>query len=269
MYRLLIPFLKPLGRLFLGLLAIPIFRFVMRRLLRVQEIDEELEKDLEQWFKASLVLLAATANMEDTLFGWILPTQDVGQILATTQNSWWEAWLVGMRLLLVIGVIEAMPDQALFSVIHPGPPKLYFDRKKGLLCCAKEQWFPYCKGFLCQHISRSSPVFAILSAILHDGAGWFCYVMAIVQYLIIGLVTSRDRALDVLSEFDKQIEMRRQEIIKEFDVKDKRKEEKKRKKSPTPEPHLPDDVGLPFPLAEGTACTAQVAPAGDAAKRVV
>jgi hypothetical protein len=267
-YRLLIPFLKPLGRLFLGLLAIPIFRFVVRRVLRVQEIDEELEKDLEQWFKASLVLLAATANMEETLFGWFVPTQELPEMLSD-KDPWQQAFLVGMRLLLVIGVIEAMPDQALFSVIHPGPPKLYFDRKKGLVCCAKEQWFPFCKGFICQHLSRSSPVFAILSAILPDAAGWFCYFMAIVQYLIIGLVTSRDRALDVLSEFDKQIEMRRQEIIKEFDVKDKRKEEKKKKKSPTPEPHLPDDVGLPFPLAEGTACTVPVAPAGDSAKRVV
>ena len=46
--------------------------------------------------------------------------------------------------------------------------------------------------------------------------GWVCYLMAITQYLIIGLVTSRDRALDVLSEFDRAVAERRQELIEEF-----------------------------------------------------
>ena len=40
--------------------------------------------------------------------------------------------------------------------------------------------------------------------------------MAITQYLIIGLVTSRDRALDVLSEFDRAVAKRRNELIEEF-----------------------------------------------------
>ncbi|MCH8830110.1 MAG: hypothetical protein IID45_11090, partial [Planctomycetes bacterium] len=42
--------------------------------------------------------------------------------------------------------------------------------------------------------------------------------VAIVQYLIIGLVTSRDKALNVLSEFDRQVALRRREIIDEFDL---------------------------------------------------
>jgi hypothetical protein len=46
--------------------------------------------------------------------------------------------------------------------------------------------------------------------------GWVCYLMAITQYLIIGLVTSRDRALDVLSEFDRAVARRRNELIEEF-----------------------------------------------------
>ena len=46
--------------------------------------------------------------------------------------------------------------------------------------------------------------------------GWICYLIAITQYLIIGLVTSRDRAIDVLSEFDRQVAKRRQEIVEEF-----------------------------------------------------
>jgi len=49
--------------------------------------------------------------------------------------------------------------------------------------------------------------------------GWVCYLMAITQYLIIGLVTSRDRALDVLSEFDRAVAERRTELIEEFKLK--------------------------------------------------
>ena len=48
--------------------------------------------------------------------------------------------------------------------------------------------------------------------------GWICYLMAIVQYLIIGLVTSRDRAVDVLNEFDRAVARRRQELIEEFSL---------------------------------------------------
>ena len=46
--------------------------------------------------------------------------------------------------------------------------------------------------------------------------GWTCYLLAITQYLIIGLVTSRDRAMDVLSEFDRAVAQRRRELIEEF-----------------------------------------------------
>ena len=45
-----------------------------------------------------------------------------------------------------------------------------------------------------------------------------CYILAITQYLIIGLVTSRDRALDVLSAFDREIEIQRSKLIKEFHI---------------------------------------------------
>ena len=48
--------------------------------------------------------------------------------------------------------------------------------------------------------------------------GWVCYLMAITQYLIIGLVTSRDRAMDVLSEFDRAVAARREELIQEFQL---------------------------------------------------
>ena len=216
--RLLRPVLKPATRFLIGMLAIPLFRLFLKRVVRLQEIDEELEKDLEQWFRGSLLLLIATANMERMLFDWVpldLRSED--------------AWIaVAFRLLLAMGVVETMPDQQLFAIIHPGPPAIVFNRRA--------RWFglpgqirPYLKGTVCQHLSRTSPVFAIMAAIfggdpsnaaevVHWEVGWACYGLAITQYLIIGLVTSRDKAVDVLTEFDRQVAKRRQELVEEFDL---------------------------------------------------
>jgi hypothetical protein len=108
-----------------------------------------------------------------------------------------------------------MPDQELFSIIYPGPPKLKF-RRGAIISTIKEHWRPYVKGLICQHVNRSSPVFAIMSAIFDGPAGWVFYLIAITQYLIMGLVTSRDHAMSVLSEFDKQVTNRRRELIEEF-----------------------------------------------------
>ena len=105
--------LRPVTRVVVGLIAIPFFRFVMRRVFRLQDLNDELEKDLEQWFRGALLLLAATANMEHLLFGWM------------SNVDWLDKadWLtMGLRLMLAIGVIEAMPDQEIFAVIHPGSP---------------------------------------------------------------------------------------------------------------------------------------------------
>ncbi|WP_237225817.1 DNA topoisomerase I [Rubinisphaera sp. JC750] len=207
---ILAPITRPLFRLLLGLIAIPIFRFICRRLLKIQELDEELEKDLEQWFKASLVLLAATKNMEMALFGEFLGPDAIGQ------GGMNDPIITGLRIMMAIGVIEMMPDQELFSIIHPGPPKLKYDRQLGLWQCVKQQWFPFVKGLVCQHLNRSSPVFAILCAIFDGPAGWICFFVAITQYLIIGLVTSKDRAMDALSRFDEQVAIRRQQLRDEF-----------------------------------------------------
>ena len=46
------PMLRPLARFVVGLIAIPMFRLFMRRVVRLQDLDQELEKDLEQWFRA-------------------------------------------------------------------------------------------------------------------------------------------------------------------------------------------------------------------------
>lgn len=209
---------KPITRFIVGVIAIPLFRLFMRRVIRLQELDAELEKDMEQWFRGSLVLLVATRNMEDYFFGWV-PFE---------MTTAWGAFLMGMRLLLAMSVIEMMPDQELFSIIHPGPPKPKYDKSKTIWQHIRLYCWPMIRGLVCQHLNRSSPVFAILCAILPNEIGWVCYGMAIAQYLIIGLVTSKDKALDVLSEFDRQIAMRRRELIDEFEYIEHEVEEKNR-----------------------------------------
>ncbi|MFN0199786.1 MAG: DNA topoisomerase I [Planctomycetaceae bacterium] len=201
------PVLRPLTRLIVGFVAIPVFRFVMKRILRVNVIDAELEKDLEQWVRGSLILLVATRNMEELIFGWASFFQSDGE---------WYWILVGMRVMLAIGVIEIMPDQELFTIIHAGPPRLNFRRKEKWFPQLRRYCFPFCRGILCKHLSRSSPVFAILAAAAPGRLGWACYFLAVTQYLIIGLVTSRDKAADVLSEFDRQVARRRRELEAEF-----------------------------------------------------
>ena len=222
--------LRPITRVIVGVIAIPVFRFFMRKIFRLQDLDDELEKDLEQWFRGALLLLAASANMEHLLFGWM------------DRLDWMDRmdWLtMGLRLMLAIGVIEAMPDQELFAVIHPGPPKIK-PGKSFIVEFWRKKW-AFLKGMLCQHLNRSSPVLAMMTAIV--GAqlptepvedyqrlkerwivGWVCYLLAITQYLIIGLVTSRDRAMDVLSEFDRAVAQRRQELIEEFHLTGKESE---------------------------------------------
>ena len=249
--ELLRPLIKPLTRFVVGMLAIPLFRMLMRRVVRMQYLDAELEKDLEQWFRASLVLLVATANMEMVLFGWLYtnpePVKRPGLVAASrvdansddaylasseiNENGQMKkvspmgVFLMGLRLLLAISVIEMMPDQELFSIIHPGPPKIKYDKSKSFWSHVTEYSWPMTKGIVCQHLNRSSPVFAILCAIAHGWVGWFCYGMALAQYLIIGLVTSKDKALDALSEFDRQVALKRRELIEEFEYVEKELEE--------------------------------------------
>jgi hypothetical protein len=203
--RIIQPVLKPITRFLLGFIAIPIFRLIMRKMIRVQDVNEELEKDLELWFRSSLLLLVATDNMEGALFGWV------------SEAARSSPYFMAGRLLLAIGVIEGMPDQALFALIHPGPqpPTL----EKGHWIRSLFRYFPkLIRGLICQHLNRSSPVLAILS-VLHSGQfGWVCYGMAIAQYLLIGLVTSKDKALDVLSQFDAAVALQREEIEERLDM---------------------------------------------------
>jgi len=295
------PIIRPLSRVLLGIIAIPLFRLILRKVFRIQQLSVEMEKDLREWFRASLLLLAATANMEHLLFSWL------------TKVDWLDRadWFtMGLRLLMVIGVIQTMPDQELFAVLHPGPPKL----AKGVpwLQQISELKWKIVNGILCRHLNKSSPVLAMMCAIvggeltyppqtnelietqrrlcigcsiagagigsqaaasapalqltspaiyacglaesdptharLSDGTvpppgfyalaqyndrkrmydhsrtrfivGWVCYIAAISQYLIIGLVTSKDRAMKVLALFDQAVAERRKELIETYNLPD-------------------------------------------------
>ena len=212
------PVLRPLIRLLVGFIAVPVFRLFVHRIVKVERLSAELTKDLEQWVRGSLILLVATANIEYDLIGQFLEGLEGsdGSPKLAQRLDWFS---LGLRLLLAVGVIEAMPDQALFSIIHPGPAKLLFPRGRRWRA-AREQCWPFLRGILCRHLDRSSSVFAILSVIFGGATdrtvGWVCYLLAITQFLIIGLVSSRDKALDVLSEFDQQVHRRREELAGEM-----------------------------------------------------
>ena len=221
--QLLSPIVRPCTRLLVGFLAVPTFRKVRRQFTNA-DWDEELEKDIEQWTRGAILLFVATHNFEKWL-QWFL-SEKVSEWLSWKMNVHWEltfsdqnVFIAAGRLMVAIGVIESMPDQQLFSVIHPGLRGIPWDRKLGFTTNVKGAVLPVLKGMACQHLSRSSPVLAILAVIFSGTTGWVCYLLAIVQYLIIGLVTSRDRAIDVLSAFDREIEIQRNKLIKEFQVK--------------------------------------------------
>ena len=231
---LLRPILRPVTRLIVSFIAVPFFRTLTRRVLRIETLDAELEKDLEQWFRGALLLLFATQNIETTIFPWVQPViqaryvammeddgiqpaiaeEQAGRLEVRDHEAGWI--LLGLRVMLAIGVVQMMPDQELFGAIHNGPPKLQFDRKKKWWPQIRSQAWPMTRGYLCLHLNRSSPVFAILATIAPGTAGWVCYGMALTQYLIIGLVTSRDKALNVLSVFDESFVQKRKELIEEF-----------------------------------------------------
>ena len=196
---------KPVTRFLLRLIAIPIFKFLLKYLLRIEVISAELEKDLSQWFRASVLLLFATSNMEVILFQTKLSDRKFDDVI-----------VFALRLFLAIGCIEGMPDQELFRFIHTGPPKL---KSKGIVAAYREiiqNWRAWLWGLFCIHLSRASPVFAIVTVFKLGVAGWVCYALAVAQYLIIGLATSRDKAIDVVASFDAEVAARRAELLTEL-----------------------------------------------------
>ena len=199
---------KPFTRMLLKLIAVPLFRFLLKYLLRVDVISRELEKDLSQWFRASVLLLFATHNMEEFLFQ--TSTRDF------KHEKTIDAVLFGMRLFLAIGCIEGMPDQELFRFIHTGPPKIKAKKFRAILEELRQTWHAWLWGVASIHLSRSSPVFAIITVFQVGPAGWVCYGLAVTQYLVIGLATSRDKAIDVLTSFDVEVATRRAELLSEL-----------------------------------------------------
>ena len=208
------PIMRPITRLIVGFIAIPLFRIFRRKVVRVQDLNAELEKDIDQWFRASILLLFATKNIESIIFqGWI--ESEIHFKGESIEISW---ITLGLRIMLAIGVVESMPDQMLFSVIHPGLRRVKLDRSRGLFRGLWQQWKNILLGIACQHLNRSSPVFAILATIWDGHLGWTFYTLAIVQYLIIGLVTSRDKAVDVLNQFDRRVAEQREDLIEELQL---------------------------------------------------
>jgi hypothetical protein len=196
--------LKPFVRLIISLVAVPLCRLFLHRVVRKKDLDAELERDIALWLRGSLVLLIATANMESFFFGWVSPEFRDEKV-----------WLIAFRLMAAISVIEGMPDQALFAIIHPGPPKPEIDwRRPWSSFRAYTPKFLY--GLMCQHFNRSSPVLAIMTVFFRGPIGWICYGLAITNYLIIGLVSSKDRALDVLTKYDRAVAERRKELVEEL-----------------------------------------------------
>jgi hypothetical protein len=204
------PLARPLTRLVVRLAALPALRYLFRHVSTLDRLDDELEKDLAEWFRGCLLLLLVTANVEVALWHNVIPFPEL------LDNHQWVG--VGLRILLAIAVVQMMPDQELFTLIHPGPRIPPFRRDCSRWSQVRACWKPVLVGFLCQHLSRSSPVFAILAVIFSGKPGWICYGLACFQYLIIGLVTSRDRAIDVLILFDAQMAARRHELLRQSGI---------------------------------------------------
>jgi hypothetical protein len=201
---------RPLARLIIRVAALPALRFCFHHVRALERLNDELEKDLAEWIRGSLLLLLITANVEVLLWHPLIPFPDL-----LDAHKWFG---VGLRIMLAVAVVQMMPDQELFTVIHPGPRIPRFSPGSSLATKLRLSAKPLGIGFFWQHLSRSSPVFAILAVIFTGWIGWVCYAMAVLQYLIIGLVTSRDRAIDVLMVFDEQMAARRHELVRQVSV---------------------------------------------------
>jgi hypothetical protein len=181
------PLIRPLARSCLGSAATWLVRVCLPRLARGAALDDELRADVGRWLGASLLLLAATRNLEQQLFGLVELVLN-GEVRYATLYC---------RMLLAIGVIQAMPDQELFPIVHPCRLRLNL---AALLapeaCCGELRLLLW--SLLCQHLYRSSPCLAILAIVAPGAVGWICYTLAVVQYLTMALMTPRQAALAAL-----------------------------------------------------------------------
>jgi hypothetical protein len=201
---------RPLARFIIRMGALPALRFCFHHVPALERLNDELEKDLAEWIRGSLLLLLVTANMEILLWHPLIPFPEL-----LDAHEWFG---VGLRIMLAVAVIQMMPDQELFTVIHPGPRIPHFPPCTSFADKIRLSAKPVGMGMFWQHLSRSSPVFAILAVIFPGAIGWVCYAIASLQYLFIGLVTSRDRAIDVLMVFDAQMAARRHELVRQVKI---------------------------------------------------
>src|SRR5580658_9465500 len=95
---LLRPVARQLTRLIIRLAATPALRFLFHHVPALERLDQELEKDLAEWFRGSLLLLLVTANMEVLLWHNLVPFRDM-----LDKHGWLG---VGLRIMLAIGVIQ-------------------------------------------------------------------------------------------------------------------------------------------------------------------
>jgi hypothetical protein len=176
-----------------------------------------MQRDVELWFRGAVLLLAATANLEDFLFGW-LPWHK-------SEDPWLTMFL---RLLLAVGVIESMPDQEAFGILHRGPPSIKLTSIAGW----KQLWRrrrEVLRGVGVLHLKRSSPVFVIMTVIfggpVRSGefvVGWVCYAFAVAQYLVIAVKTDSRRIAGLLEEIDRSAAEIRKEIQAEKKAEDQK-----------------------------------------------
>ncbi len=107
------PLARPLTRFIVSLAALPALHFIFRHVHSLERLDDEVEKDLAEWFRGSFLLLLVTANVEAALWHNVIPLPDL-----LDKHGWLG---LGLRIMLAIGVVQLMPDQELFTIIHPGP----------------------------------------------------------------------------------------------------------------------------------------------------
>lgn len=205
--------LRPVTRSLFGWLIAPVSR-VIRVVPGLRRLDGETIQDIHQWMRGSVLLFFATKNVESLLFGDALQhISEEHRVLTLIP-----------RFLLALSVIETMPDQDVFGLIH-NRMGLGIDRKSEWLPQFKMCFKPMLKKLLCQHLNRSSCVFAIIATIAPGWIGWTAFGLAVSQYLIIGLITTRDEARSALDRFDEMVARRRTEFMSEFEIVDRRSTE--------------------------------------------
>src|SRR5690606_36305556 len=107
-----------------------------------------------------------------------------------------------------------------FGILHLGPPRWWWGRGGFRDACGR--WRDWLRGLCVLHLKRSSPVLVIMTVVfggapgtVDRAVGWWCYSIAIVQYLIIALVTDRDRAIGALARFEQQVDAVRHDLLRD------------------------------------------------------